>query len=80
MMSDKLDLWAIRSGGGGGIHMTKVTLGLQNHWRMANGGVGIVSRDLTLAEIRSNPLLAEGGVGIINRGAIQRGSTVFKIS
>ena len=37
--------------------MTKVTLGLQNHWRMVNGGVGIVSRDLTLAEIRSIPIL-----------------------
>ena len=37
--------------------MTKMTLGLQNHWRMANSGVGIMPRDLTLAEIRSNTLL-----------------------
>ena len=57
MISDKLDPLAIRSGGGGWKHMTKMTLGLQNHWRMANGRVGIVPRDLALAEIRSNPLL-----------------------
>ena len=37
--------------------MTKVTLGLQSHWRMANGGVGIVPRELTWAGIRFNPLL-----------------------
>ena len=49
-----LDLLAIRLGEN---HITKVTLGLQNHWRMTNSGVGIVPRDLALAEIRSNHLL-----------------------
>ena len=48
--------------------MTKVTLGLQNHWRILNGEVGIVPRDLTFREIRSNRYLAEGGVGIIPGG------------
>ena len=37
--------------------MTKMTLGLQNHWRMTNSGVGIMPRYLTLAEIRSNTLI-----------------------
>ena len=37
--------------------MTKMTLGLKNHWPMANSGVGIMPRDLTLPEIRSNTLI-----------------------
>ena len=37
--------------------MTKMALGLQNHWRMANSGFGIMPQDLTLAEIRSNTLI-----------------------
>ena len=65
MMSDKLDLLAIQSGGK---HMTKVTLVLQNHWQMANGGVGIVPWDLTLAEIHSNPLLGRRRDWHFNRG------------
>ena len=44
--------------------MTKVTLGLQNHWRMANGEVGIVPLDLTLAEIRSDPFLGKIGLAL----------------
>ena len=48
--------------------MTKVTLGLQNHWRMANGEVGIVPRDLALATIRSNPLLGKRRGWHYNRG------------
>ena len=39
--------------------MTKVTLGVQNHWRMANGEAGIVPRDLPLVEICSSPLLGK---------------------
>ena len=43
--------------------MTKLTLGLQNHWWMANTTVGIVPR-------KSIPThyLAESGVGIITGG------------
>ena len=37
--------------------MTKMTLGLHNHWRTANSEVGIVPRDLPLAGIRSNTLI-----------------------
>ena len=57
--------------------MTKMTLGLQNHWRMANSGVGIMPRDLTLAEIRSNTLIGRSRGWHYNRGAIQRGRTVY---
>ena len=39
--------------------MTKVTLGLQNHWQMANVRVDIVPQDLTLAEIRFNTMLGK---------------------
>ena len=54
--------------------MTKVTLGLQIHWRIANGGVGIVPRDLTVAEIRSNPSLGRRRGWHYNRGQYSWGA------
>ena len=54
--------------------MTKVTLGLQNHWRMANDEVGIVPQDLTLAEICSNPLLGKRRGWHYNRGQYSGGA------
>ena len=50
--------------------MTKMTLGLQNHWRMANSGVGIIPRDLALAEIRSNTLKGLAQAKIIKKSVI----------
>ena len=52
--------------------MTKVTLGLQNHWRMANSEVCIVPWDLTLAEIRFNNLIGRKRSWHYNRDQYNR--------
>ena len=59
--------------------MTKMTLGLQSHWRMANSGVGIVPRDLTLAEIRSNTLIGRRRGWHYNRGQYSGGALYIYI-
>ena len=56
----------------GGKCMTKMTLGLQNHWGMANSGIGIVPRDLHWRESVQTLYLAEGGIGIL-AGSITAG-------
>ena len=54
--------------------MTKMALGLPNHWRMANSGVGIMPRDLTLAEIRLNTLIGIRRGWHYNRGQYSGGA------